>query len=81
VRKGGACLEAAAVPNPVMLAPYRTFPEVEQPASPFVLRLKQGPEGGRPSLALFEADGGKWQLEAVKRVRTYLSIMEVPVLA
>lgn len=46
----------------VTLKPYRTFLEVEQPASNFLIRLKDG------RAALFEADGGVWEREAVKNV-------------
>lgn len=46
----------------VTLKPYRTFLEVEQPESDFLIRLKDG------SAALFEADGGAWEREAVKNV-------------
>lgn len=46
----------------VTLKPYRTFLEVEQPASNFLIRLKDG------RAALFEADGGAWEREAVKNV-------------
>lgn len=64
---GVATVATAKVPNPVVLRPYRTFTEVEQPASDFVLRLKDGPR-----CALFEADGGAWELEAMKNVQEYL---------
>lgn len=46
----------------VTLRPYRTFLEVEQPESDFLIRLKDG------RAALFEADGGAWEREAVKNV-------------
>lgn len=55
------------VPNPVELAPFRTFLEVEQPASNFVLRVQPGPR-----CALFEADGGAWELKAVERIAEWL---------
>ncbi len=56
------------VPNPVTLAPYRTFREVDQPTSPFVLRLAT-PHGQKlPQAALFEADGGAWRLVAMERI-------------
>lgn len=58
------------VPNPVQLAPYRTFLEVEQPESKFVYRLKQMGEG--IGCALYEADGGQWKLVAIERVRDWL---------
>ena len=56
------------VKNPVTLTPYRTFHEVEQPESPFVLRFD---EEGKP--ALFTGDGSKWKLEAVAAIRGYLA--------
>jgi hypothetical protein len=63
-------VEEAAVPNPVMLAPYRTFLEVRQPASRFIYRLKQ--EGAGIKCALIEADGGNWKLEAIALIRDWL---------
>jgi len=58
------------VPNPVNLAPYRTFSEVTQPVSPFILRMKQG--SPLPSVALFEADGGLWKLNAIQNIKDFL---------
>lgn len=60
------------VPNPVRLVPFRTFREVPQPESLFILRLKKGDTGALPMAALFEADGGAWKLEAIQRIATYL---------
>lgn len=60
------------VPNPVILVPYRTFREVPQPQSLFILRLLSGKEGEKPRCALLEADGGTWKLEAVQLIATYL---------
>lgn len=71
-KSGIARVEDVAVPNPVYLAPFRTFREVTQPLSPFVLRMKQGREGGLPTVALFEADGGKWKLDAIQFVHDFL---------
>ncbi len=65
-------VENARVPNPVTLAPYRTFTELDQPESQFVLRMRQGPENGKPMIALFEADGGAWKREAVARAAVWL---------
>lgn len=46
----------------VTLRPYRTFLETKQPESDFLIRLKDG------RAALFEADGGAWEREAVKNI-------------
>jgi len=69
VSKAGAKPSRVDVPNPFMLAPYRTFREVDQPVSPFILRIRN--QGGI-HLALFEADGGKWKLDAQKSVAEWL---------
>lgn len=55
------------MPNPVYLAPYRTFAEIEQPVSKFVFRMESGPKA-----ALFEADGGAWKNEAILKIKEYL---------
>ncbi len=82
-RAGITRVDEVAVPNPVYLAPFRTFREVVQPLSPFVLRMKQGREGGLPTVALFEADGGKWKLDAIQFIRDYLAgqVGEIPIIA
>lgn len=74
VRSGVTLKERALMPSAVLLAPYRTFREVAQPSSLFVLRLKSAPAGSPnlPTAALFEADGASWKLEAIKRSAEYL---------
>lgn len=67
VKTGVASVAQAVVPNPVSLAPYRTFPEVEQPVSKFIFRMQDGPRA-----ALFEADGGSWRNTAIKNIKEYL---------
>ncbi|EMC47098.1 hypothetical protein [Streptococcus mutans] len=67
VKTGVASLSKAKAPNPVILRPYRTFGEVEQPASPFIFRINS-----LGQMALFEADGGKWRLEAINNIADYL---------
>ncbi|MDQ0412696.1 hypothetical protein [Mesobacillus stamsii] len=64
---GVATVATVQVPNPVVLKPYRTFVEVDQPESDFIFRMQNGPR-----CALFEADGGAWKLQAMKNIRTYL---------
>lgn len=72
--KAGVVLQQeAVVPNPVTLTPFRTFREVTQPQSLFVLRVNAGRVGGLPEVGLFEADGGAWRLTAVDRVRDWLT--------
>ena len=67
VNAGVATAADVTVKNPVPLTPYRTFREVEQPESPFVLRFDE-----EARVALFTGDGSAWQLEAVSRIAEYL---------
>lgn len=67
-KSGVSTVENILVPNPVSLAPYRTFLEVDQPTSDFVFRMQDGPKG-----AIFEADGGAWRNQAITNIREYLA--------
>ncbi len=58
------------LPNPVVLRPYRTFTEVEQPASAFIFRCRQ--DQGKMQFMLCEADGGAWRSEAMKNIQTFM---------
>ncbi len=49
-----------------LLAPYRTFNDVEQPTSEFLFRMKDS-----YSFALYEADGGAWKRQAKENIKTY----------
>ena len=71
ISKGIAGKEDVLVPNPVILRPYRTFLEVEQPESKFIFRIKEGNDG-QPFFKLIEADGGIWKYEAVASIKEYL---------
>ncbi|KAA0956658.1 hypothetical protein FQ085_11745 [Planococcus sp. ANT_H30] len=67
-KTGVATVEEVNVPNPVLLRPFRTFVEVPQPESSFILRLRNG-----PAAALYQADGGAWELNAMHNIEKYLS--------
>lgn len=67
-RSGVSLKEMVAVKPRVTLAPYRTFLEVQQPFSEFLLRLDEDGNVG-----LFEADGGMWKMDAKKLIAQYLT--------
>lgn len=69
VKTGLASKGEAIIPNPVKLKPYRTFLEVEQPESDFIFRMR---EGRGVECAIFEADGGAWQIQAMQNIKAYL---------
>lgn len=71
VKSGVASKTNAEVPSPAQLQPYRTFMEVAQPDSEFIYRINNS--NGGMKMALFEADGGAWKLQAMKNVRNYLA--------
>ena len=67
--KTGAVLKEQQTVQPIVhLQPYRTFLEVEQPVSDFLLRLDKE---GHP--ALYEADGGAWKVVAKRSIAAYLA--------
>lgn len=67
MRKGINRKDWEELPSPIVLRPFRTFPEVEQPESAFILRVDNEM---RP--ALLEADGGAWKLKAMQHIAEYL---------
>lgn len=70
VKVGIAGKDTKLVPNPVKLRPYRTFTEVEQPESEFVFRMRDYDH--KVTCAIFEADGGVWKREAMKKIKEHL---------
>lgn len=56
----------------VNLQPFRTFREIEQPESRFLMRMRQQKDA-LPKIALFEADNGEWKLEAMRRIKQFIS--------
>jgi len=70
-KAGVARVEMVDLPNPVMLRPFRTFSDIEQPSSAFVLRIKADKDSG-PRCALFEADGGAWKNKAIENISSWL---------
>lgn len=81
-RKGIVLRERKEVPSPVTLAPFRTFREVAQPESIFVLRIRESTGGVQ--LALFPSDGNSWVLEAIGNIKEWLKAnlgdLDIPVL-
>jgi len=73
VKKGisGTLKESSMTKPIVRLSPYRTFREIEQPESQFLLRIRTD-DRGNAEVALFEADGGVWRNEARLRIAEYL---------
>jgi len=65
-RQGIALNSKETIKPIVKLRPYRTFHEVEQPESEFLIRVDD-----RGNVGLFEADGGAWKLQAKKNIAAY----------
>ena len=69
INTGVATASDVIVKNPVILTPFRTFREVRQPESPFILRFNEEAQA-----ALFTGDGSAWKLEAVENIAAYLRV-------
>lgn len=70
-------VENIDLPNLITLRPYRTFTDIEQPESSFILRLKQ--RDGGIQAALFEADGAAWKNTAIASIKTYIENRKIGV--
>jgi hypothetical protein len=70
VKTGITLKGEVVVPSMITLAPYRTFVEIDQPESEFLIRMRSG---GSLECSLFEADGGAWKLEARNSIKQYLA--------
>lgn len=69
--KAGVTLKQEETLRPIVnLAPYRTFAEIDQVVSRFIFRASGNENGAK--LALFEADGGRWRLDAVAEIKRWL---------
>ena len=67
------------LPNPILLKPYRTFPEIDQPESRFILRMQANSQKGAPPFfKIISADGDKWKLEAVGGIKKFLQAAKLP---
>lgn len=67
VTKKGIDLQANETIRPIVsLRPYRTFQEVDQPESVFLIRINER------GISFIEADGGMWKLKARETVKTFL---------
>lgn len=67
-RKGIATLGREDVRPIVNLRPIRSFPELQQVAAPFLLRFKTQGADKSVLVGLFEADGGAWKVDAIRKV-------------
>jgi hypothetical protein len=72
VREGIRRVQGVEIENPVMLSPKRSFPEIAQTESPFILRLEKGRSGELPAVGLFECDGGAWRLQSIANIKHWL---------
>ena len=63
----GVALQTNAQIRPIItLKPYRTFQEVEQPESIFLIRVNDR------GISFTEADGGMWKLAARETIKAFL---------
>jgi hypothetical protein len=69
----GALTGKESAPKIVGLKPYRTFRDIEQPVSDFLLRMKLlDTDEHIVGVCLYEADGGRWRNTAVQTIKEFL---------
>lgn len=67
VTQKGVALQSNETIRPIVkLKPYRTFQEVEQPESAFLIRVSER------GISFTEADGGMWKLVAHETIKKFL---------
>ena len=82
VKRGmsAASIDSETMRTRVSLAPYRIFPECDQPVSEFLVRIKGSKEEGA-NVGLWETDGGLWQIQAkqiiASKLREYGLVMPI----
>jgi len=73
VAKKGIALLGTEIIRPIVpLRPYRTFQEVEQPESDFLVRIQEGKGDAENRIGILGADGDMWKLAARRIIRAYL---------
>ena len=83
VGKSVAFKENKKIKPIVSLQPYRTFSDIEQPASNFLFRLHQSTDGKSVQCMLVEADGGVWKQVAMQSIKDWFERqgLNVPIIA
>lgn len=81
IKKGisGHLVETSEIKPIVSLKPCRTFPEIDQPESEFLFRMKEN--NGKVFCALFEADNANWKNKARESIKEFLKDSGVSIIA
>ena len=81
VKKGVTRIGEVGVKNPVVLKPYRTFSEIEQPDVACIVRVEE--IGMAIKIMIEQADGGVWEIKARESIAAWLRerLPEIPIIA
>lgn len=83
-KKGVTLMAYAEIPNPMILRPFKSFPEIMTLAQSFVFRVSQGggrlDEGNEVRLALHASKSRAWEMQIMSDIRLYLS-SQLPTMA
>jgi hypothetical protein len=71
VKKGGVTYSEVPVPPRIELYVYRTFREIDPVRGSFMFRMR-GNKDAPPTVTLMDIDAGKWKLNAMGLVGSYL---------
>jgi len=70
MRAGTVLVKEEKVQNIWQLQTFKSFPEIEQPVIPYILRLHQRSEE-LPKFALYDCDGGEWKVKTTGKIREF----------
>lgn len=68
--KKGIKREAKEIINPIILRPYRTFEEIEQPESNFIFKIIK--HDNKIEFKLKEVESNHWKVTAINLIKKYL---------
>ena len=71
VKTGGVTHSDVSVPPRIVLYVYRTFREIDPVRGDFMFRMKGNP-GSIPSVTLMDIDAGRWKLNTMGLVKSWL---------
>lgn len=73
VKTGFGTVQDKVVPSPCQLIPYKTFPEIEQPTVPYIVRLNVPRGNDVPFVRLIECGGEAWKSATMLAIKEYLT--------
>lgn len=69
-KAGVALMTQVALPNPVRLKAFKTFPEIDTPEEDFIFRVSK--DGRQASFKLIQSKSMQWELETCEKIKEWI---------